>query len=71
MRNFLGLKGAKASDQDNYRGFTLLPILRKIYEMVLLCRLEKHAADEGFCHFMAPGPMALWLWPYGPGPTVL
>ena len=20
----------------------------------------------GFCHFMAPGPMVLWPWPYGP-----
>ena len=24
---------------------------------------------NGFCHFMAPGPMA--LWPYGPGPMAL
>ena len=23
---------------------------------------------RGFCHFMAPGLMALWLWPYVPGP---
>ena len=40
-------KGAKANNKDNYRGITLFPTLCKIYEMVLLNRLEKHAVDEG------------------------
>ena len=40
-------KGTKASNKDNYRGITLFPNLCKIYEMVLLSRLEKHAVDEG------------------------
>ena len=40
-------KGAKANNNDNYRGITLFPTLCKIYEMVLLNRLEKHAVDEG------------------------
>ena len=39
-------KGAKANNKDNYRGITLFPTLCKIYEMVLLNRLEKHAVDE-------------------------
>ena len=40
-------KGAKANNKDYYRGITLSPILCKIYEIVLLNRLEKHAVDEG------------------------
>ena len=41
-------KGAKANNKDNnYRGITLFPTLCKIYEMVLLNRLERHAVDEG------------------------
>ena len=40
-------KGAKANNKDNYKGITLFPTLCKIYEMVLLSRLEKHAVDEG------------------------
>ena len=40
-------KGAKANNKDNYMGITLFPTLCKIYEMVLLNRLEKHAVDEG------------------------
>ena len=38
--------GAKANNKDNYRGITLFPTLSKIYEMVLLNRLEKHGVDE-------------------------
>ena len=33
-------KGVKANNKDNYRGITLFPTLCKIYEMVLLNRLE-------------------------------
>ena len=40
-------KGVKANNKDNYRGITLFPTLRKIYKMVLLKRLEKHAVDGG------------------------
>ena len=40
--------GAKANNTDSYRGITLFPTLCKIYEMVLLNRLEKFAADRGY-----------------------
>ena len=40
-------KGAKANNKDNYRGITLFPTLCKIYEMVLLNRLESFAKDKG------------------------
>ena len=33
-------KGAKANNKDNYRGITMFSTLTKIYEMVLLDRLE-------------------------------
>ena len=36
-------KGVKANNKDNYQGITLFPTLCKIYEMVLLNRLEKYA----------------------------
>ena len=39
-------KGAKANNKGNYRGITLFPTLCKIYEMILLNRLEKFAADN-------------------------
>ena len=41
-------KGAKANNKDNYRGITLFPTLCKIYEMILLNRLEKFAADNEY-----------------------
>ena len=41
-------KGAKANNKDNYRGITLFPTLCKIYEMILLNRLEKFAAQKGY-----------------------
>ena len=41
-------KEAKANNKDNYRGITLFPILCKIYEMVLMNRLEKYAERRGF-----------------------
>ena len=37
-------KGAKANNEDNYRGITMFPTLTKIYEIVLLDKLEKIAA---------------------------
>ena len=41
-------KGAKANKKDSYHGITLFSTLCKIYEMVLLNRLEKFAADRGY-----------------------
>ena len=41
-------KGAKANNKDNYRGITLFPTLCKIYEMILLIRLDNFAAHKGF-----------------------
>ena len=41
-------KGAKAKNKDNYRGITHFPALCKIYEMILLDRLEKFAAQKGY-----------------------
>ena len=39
-------KEAKANNKDNYRGITLFPTLCKIYEMVLLNRLENYAKQN-------------------------
>ena len=41
-------KGAKPNNKDNYRGITLFPTLCKIYEMILLNRLEKFAIDNEY-----------------------
>ena len=41
-------KGAKANNKDNYRSITLSLTLCKIYEMILLNRLEKFAAQRGY-----------------------
>ena len=41
-------KGAKAINKDNYKGITLFPTLCKMYEMILLNRLEKFAADNEY-----------------------
>ena len=41
-------KRAKAKNKDNYRGITLFPTLCKIYEIILLNRLEKFAADNEY-----------------------
>ena len=47
LQSFKG-KGAKANNKDNYRGIMLSPTLRKIYEMILLNRLENFAADNEY-----------------------
>ena len=44
----LKCKGAKANNKDNYRGITIFPTLCKIYEMILLSRLEVFAKQKGF-----------------------
>ena len=41
-------KGAKANDKDHYRGITLFPTLCKIYEMIILNRLESSRSDGVF-----------------------
>ena len=41
-------KGAKANNKDNYRGITMFPTLCKLYEMILLNRLEASAKQKGF-----------------------
>ena len=41
-------KGAKANNKDNYRGISLPSTLCKIYEMILLNRLEKFAIDNEY-----------------------
>ena len=41
-------KVAKANNKDRYRGITIFPTLCKIYEMILLNRLEVSAKQKGF-----------------------
>ena len=41
-------KGAKANNKDNYRGNTFFPTLCKIYELIILNRLEKFASQAGY-----------------------
>ena len=40
-------KGLKASEKGNYRGITL-PVVLKVFEMVILKRLEKFAKDKNY-----------------------
>ena len=48
-------KGAKANSKDNYWSLTLFPTFCKIYEMVLLNRLEKYTERRGFSSKMQFG----------------
>ena len=41
-------KGAKANNKGSYRGITMFPTLCKVYEMILLNRLEAFAKQRGF-----------------------
>ena len=41
-------KVLKASEKDNYRGITLFSVVLKVFEMVILKRLEKFAKDKLF-----------------------
>ena len=41
-------KGGKANNKDNYRGITLFPTFCKIYEMMLVNRLEQFASQKGY-----------------------
>ena len=55
-------KGAKANNKDNYRGITLFPTLCKIYEMVLLNRLEKFAEQQGLFKYAIRLQRRGWLY---------
>ena len=48
-------KRVKANNKDNYRGVTLFRTLCKIYEVVLLNRLEKYAEHREFLSKMQFG----------------
>ena len=41
-------KGANTNNKDNYGGIAMFPTLCKIYEMILLSRLEVFAKQKGF-----------------------
>ena len=41
-------KGTKANNKDNYRGITLFPTISKIYEMIIVNRLEQFASQKGY-----------------------
>ena len=45
LTSFQG-KGAKANNEENYRGITLFPTLCKIYEIILLNRLKNYASHD-------------------------
>ena len=56
-------KGAKANNKDNYRGITLFPTLCKIFEMVLLKRLENFAEQKGssqICNLGSKKGLVAW-----------
>ena len=64
--------------QGTGQGRISAPFMYKVYINSLLNELTNHCyavslnrLSLGFCHFMAPGPMALTLRPYGPDPTAL
>ena len=48
-------KGANTNNKDNYRTITSFSTLCKIYEIVLLNRLENFAAHKGFFSEMQLG----------------
>ena len=41
-------KGTKANNKDNYRGITIFPTFCKVYELILLRRLERFANENNF-----------------------
>ena len=41
-------KGLKAYDKDNYRGIAMFPVITKIFEMILLKRLEDFARSKSY-----------------------
>ena len=48
-------KGLKACEKDNYRGITMFPVIIKVFEVILLRRLENFAKEKGyFSHAFLP-----------------
>ena len=41
-------KGLKAYDKDNYRGIAMFPVITKVFEMILLKRLEDFAMSKSY-----------------------
>ena len=41
-------KGLKACDKDNYRGITMFTVIIKVFEVILLRRLENFAKEKGY-----------------------
>ena len=41
-------KGLKAYDKDNYKGIAMFPVFTKIFEMILLKRLEDFAMSKSY-----------------------
>ena len=41
-------KGLKACEKDNYRGITMFPVIIKVFEVILLRRLENFAKEKGY-----------------------
>ena len=41
-------KGLKACEKDNYRGITMFPVISKVFEVILLRRIENFAKEKGY-----------------------
>ena len=41
-------KGLKAYDEDNYRGIAMFPVITKVFEMIILKRLEDFARSKSY-----------------------
>ena len=41
-------KGLKACEKDNYRGITMFPVIIKVFEVIVLRRLENFAKEKGY-----------------------
>ena len=41
-------KGLKACEKDNYMGITMFPVILKVFEVILLRRLENFAKDKAY-----------------------
>ena len=41
-------KGLRTYDKDNYKGITMFPVITKIFEMILLKRLEDFSRSKSY-----------------------
>ena len=57
-------KGHKASNKDHYRGLTLLPVLCKVFEMIMVSRLSGRFSFPEFPHAMQFGFLSVSLLCY-------